>query len=395
MPNVLVNDDSLKAIGNAIRGKNGETTTYKPAEMAAAITAISGGGSSGYVPTDEELTFSDNCAYLDYQGKIDWVIKNYGDRINILSVTDCSNMFTKSKLEEIPFDINLGVMTSGLDFSKIFNECFYLKKLPKFIPPTTGYYRTGNLAFAFSSLRSLTSFPENYFSFLAPINNPSYSAKDCSYMLSFCYKLKSLPNDFNTKIIDQYGGSYYYSVPNKQPLYGAFSSLMSLIEIRNLHIPPITGNIDSNLFQKTFSNCMSLKHLTFLPDYILTWKSQVIDLSSNVGYGTGKATVENYNTLQILDKLKEVKDDATYQALKNTDDWWSQDIAYSCYNKASAVETINSLPDTSAYLATAGGTNTIKFKGEAGSATDGGAINTMTEEEIAVATAKGWTVSFA
>ena len=40
MPNVLVNDDSLKAIGNAIRGKNGETTTYKPAEMAAAINNL-------------------------------------------------------------------------------------------------------------------------------------------------------------------------------------------------------------------------------------------------------------------------------------------------------------------------------------------------------------------
>ena len=37
---------------------------------------------------------------------------------------------------------------------------------------------------------------------------------------------------------------------------------------------------------------------------------------------------------------------------------------------------------------------TIKFKGAAGAKTDGGAINTMTEEEIAVATAKGWTVSF-
>ena len=54
MPNVLVNDDSLKAIGNAIRGKNGETTTYKPAEMAAAITAISGGDGL----TQEDLTFS-------------------------------------------------------------------------------------------------------------------------------------------------------------------------------------------------------------------------------------------------------------------------------------------------------------------------------------------------
>ena len=40
MPNVLVNDDSLKAIGDAIRSKNGETTTYKPAEMATAINSL-------------------------------------------------------------------------------------------------------------------------------------------------------------------------------------------------------------------------------------------------------------------------------------------------------------------------------------------------------------------
>lgn len=61
---------------------------------------------------------------------------------------------------------------------------------------------------------------------------------------------------------------------------------------------------------------------------------------------------------------------------------------YSGYNHDRAVETINSLPDTSAY-----GTNTITFKGISGSKTDGGAINTLTEEEIAVAITKGWTVS--
>jgi hypothetical protein len=93
-------------------------------------------------------------------------------------------------------------------------------------------------------------------------------------------------------------------------------------------------------------------------------------------------------------------DDATYQALKNDPDWFSvaTNAQYARYNRASAVNTINSLPDTSAYLATAGGTNTIKFRSIAGtqkvgSATDGGAIADLTEEEIAVATAKGWTVS--
>lgn len=64
MPNVLVNDDSLKAIGNAIRGKNGETTTYKPAEMATAITNLpSGSGGNGikyyeHQPTNTFITLT-------------------------------------------------------------------------------------------------------------------------------------------------------------------------------------------------------------------------------------------------------------------------------------------------------------------------------------------------
>lgn len=44
MANVVVNDESLLAIGNAIREKNGTETKYKPAEMAQAIQAIEVGG---------------------------------------------------------------------------------------------------------------------------------------------------------------------------------------------------------------------------------------------------------------------------------------------------------------------------------------------------------------
>ena len=57
------------------------------------------------------------------------------------------------------------------------------------------------------------------------------------------------------------------------------------------------------------------------------------------------------------------------------------------------METINSLPVVQKASSTGDNTFIIKFKGGAGSATDGGAINTMTEEEIAVATSKGWTVT--
>ena len=46
MANVLVQESSLTAIAEAIRTKNGTENTYKPADMASAIAAISGGGST-------------------------------------------------------------------------------------------------------------------------------------------------------------------------------------------------------------------------------------------------------------------------------------------------------------------------------------------------------------
>lgn len=43
MANVLVNENSLSDIADAIRSKKGVSTTYKPSEMADAISSISGG----------------------------------------------------------------------------------------------------------------------------------------------------------------------------------------------------------------------------------------------------------------------------------------------------------------------------------------------------------------
>lgn len=161
------------------------------------------------------------------------------------------------------------------------------------------------------------------------------------------------------------------------------------------------SKIASNMFRDTFTNCCRMKSAVFDTNDDSTvktanWKSQTIDfaganVSRAVGVTFSDGYILNYNSGITADKC--VRTDEDYQALKNDEDWFTYDISYSRYNHDSAVETINSLPDTSAYLATAGGTNTIKFRGVAGSLTDGGAINTLTAEEIAVATAKGWTVT--
>ena len=166
---------------------------------------------------------------------------------------------------------------------------------------------------------------------------------------------------------------------------------MSLDEVVDLPVLK-TSNPTNNGFSEGFGQCYRIKEMTFktgidsAPRADSGWKNQTIDLSQYVGYAPNEFGITGYNSGITADK--EVTDDASYQVLKNDPGWWTRNVAYSRYNHNSAVNTINSLPDCAAF-----GTNTIKFKGESGSATDGGAINTLTTEEIAVATAKGWTVT--
>ena len=164
-----------------------------------------------------------------------------------------------------------------------------------------------------------------------------------------------------------------------------------------------TDKYTSNAFYESLDNTYRLKNFTFKVQengtpYNANWKSQEIDLSKSgycqVGSTYDKRDKYLYNSGITNDKC--IYNDETYQALKDDPDSYvagkpgENSHYYSRYDKASAIRTINSLPDVSA----SGGANIIKFKGEAGLRTDGGAINTMTEEEIVVATSKGWTVSF-
>ena len=78
---VTIDDSCFTNIANAIRGKNGQTTTYKPNEMAAAISALSSGGGDvtwqyGKIKTsDRANTINLSSIVADYS-KIDciWVI---------------------------------------------------------------------------------------------------------------------------------------------------------------------------------------------------------------------------------------------------------------------------------------------------------------------------------
>lgn len=315
------------------------------------------------------------------------VIELLGDKIITRNLGSAFRMFGNCPISEVPFELNFAT-SSTLTENNISNM-FYQSDL--IVPPKFNNVVVGDCASLFASMRYLREFPEGYF------DNWDFSklhkAKGTkNQMFSGCSSLRKIPQTF----LDEMWMSDSTTNANVVPYYQLFANCYSLDEIIDLNIAEnAESTVESSNLYMLATNCARLKNFTFKknPDgtpKIIRWKSLTLDLSTVGSNNTTSAIngILDYNSGITADKR--VIDDATYQALKNDPDWFSSIVNYSRYNHDSAVRTIDSLPDCSA----SGGTNTITFKGSAGAKTDGGAINTMTEEEIAVATAKGWTVSF-
>ena len=335
-----------------------------------SVNNAGGGGSESAIP-EEAFTLSGDISYMFYGDNWNWFLETYGKKLVLSDITNLNSTFKNCNLSDLKIDhikVSNGCIVSGaFDFAK-------LKKLPKIIG-VIGQ----NDGTAFSDLQLIEGdLDENYFDemFFARSSNSVTRG-----FFSGWYRIQSTPVSFLS--------GAYPSISD----YGAYTMMFSnnycRKKLENVPIP-FTAKWTSNAFSSFVSKCSKLQKMTFESGKTVKWKSQTLDFTT-VGYSPNLASA---NVLkEIYGESKEITDAATYASLKNDTDAWTDDINYSLYNHDSAVETINSLPDTSAYLATTSGTNTIKFKGAAGSLTDGGAISTLTETEIAVATAKGWTVS--
>ena len=455
MENVLVNEQSLIDIAEAIRNKNKTDETYTPGEMAAAIGELKtelitedkvitengiytpGDGVDGFREVAVDVTYvteplevtqngvyelpegvdgfskvtvetagvemppeafeiSGSCNYRFANNGWDWYIDLLGDKITTKDITDTSWMFSNTGVKEIPFDINV---KDCQNFQSIFTSATKLTVCPKI---------RGTVKWSVSTTFDTISTLENLRyadDFLIPEMLDGFStvkvtsAYSCPKAWRFdCYKsLRSIPEwwyKFKLNPESTVFPANSYTIYNR-----CFTSNYCLDEVLNIPVWDCQGAQTSNMFSNTFDSLSRAKNITFETNEDGTsktakWKSQVIDLSKGVGYSQYTNIIPSEYNSGITADMKIVTHD-DYVRLKDNPDSWTMDINYSRYNRTSALATINSLPDTSAYLATAGGTNTIKFKDGAGDATDAGSCSFLMDTEIAVATAKGWTVTFA
>lgn len=420
--------DKLTALGDAIREKNGTTDPMTLDQMTSAVQRLE----IGSTPNVEEITIIENGTYTPNEGvdgfsrvvvnvPVDlgdlpedllhltgnqdykfygnsWnsFLNKYGNQITTENITSISHMFgNNSQLQNIPFALNMNKSTD-CRLNDAFLNASKLEHLPVISDCKVDQNGLGGICDNCINLKEINIDFTNWD--LSSFANVTYLSDGGLHVN--CHSLRQIPMSYYNKLSQtktvgkDYNNSIYF--------YFCYNC-NNIDEIIDMPVM-ILDKYTSNAFGNSLTSTYRLKDFIFkvqedgTPYSASGWKSSVIDLSTSgfalLQYSFYARDFYLHNSGITIDKC--IYNDETYQALKDDPDSYVAGYSsenphyYSRYDKASAIRTINSLPDVSG----SGGVNTIRFKGEAGLKTDGGAINTMTEEEIAVATSKGWTVSF-
>lgn len=413
-----------------LRDGSGVEQTYTGIDTIT-VPLADGSGTWTYGLTDEELTFSEQ-KYLFTPATMP-LFKKYLKRFKFAPKTDDNGAYYDLRyfISEIDTDIDLRDITvDANDVSVIYTQyCFHsseVSSLPTIINANNLCMGHGAILYGNNNIITETEILKflNYFTYQTNKSDRTapQSYQKCDFCYSGYYDNILNPSDCLKKWHEIINNEQSYHDYSSTPTYD-FSGFRYIKELKNIPVPyrntkAVTSNI--RFFGYSSAYLPNTNSMTFATNngepYKVNWKNQTIDLSGKIGHDNSNwpSSYEKYaqrywkeknNVFYNTTDLEQAK--LNYNKLKSQDNWfsWSSksgtyegknvyySLLFSRYNHNSAVETINSLPDTSEYLASAGGTNTIKFTGIQGALTDGGAINTLTEEEIAVATEKGWTVS--
>lgn len=390
-----------------LKNQTGTEITYNNVDVIS-IPLADGSGNFDFGLTDDELTMD---AKSNLFSNWWWLLDKYGNRIKVrLTPNDPYAVFGTGYTGDLN-GVKLIERTpgEGCSITELFNT--YLgKKLP--VPIWEGTKPITKIIRTFSGCKNLTD--TEIKSFLSHFNFSGLTNSNFESLFNECKSVRNINSIF---------AQLHAQCKN---FINKFINLTKLCnktcvadELVGLPVPggdvaydSQTSFTDSSYLSGIVNYANRAKKITFATKtdgtpYTVKWCYLTIYLTNQVGYTTVENDILSNSSVHGITQEKRVSDATTYEALKNDPDYYVYNNAtqtydgnevnigllYSRYNHTSVVETINSLPDCSAYCAEKNKTNTITFKKYSGALTDGGGINTLTAEEIAVATNKGWTVS--
>lgn len=352
---------------------------YKPTEMAAAIDEIM------EIP-NKALSFTGNCSYGFTRNHWNWFIEQCGDKITAQDISNPSYMFYYSDtLQEIPFSIYLSSSSTSHSTASMFNNCNKLIEIPMIYS-----LKVSDMSGMFSGCSGISSFPENFakdwdWSYLETATG-AYTGSMAN-LFTNCMKLREIPQEL--LIHGNPFWTYSYTLTN-----AGFNNCCALEKLENVFIPYKSTSLTSsysNAFNSAVKNCCRLKKLTLqtqqdgTPYNISGWKYQTIDLTT-----TGYGSITYVRGAGLTEETK-IDNEEKWRGYINGSypDGWADSVEYSTFGATAVKELIASLPNI-----TGGSNNTVKLKQSAASAIPGEEMTSLTEEDIVIATEKGWTITF-
>lgn len=331
---------------------NGTYTAPQYIDGYSPITVrVPSGGTENW--PENAFVWSGPCNNILADGKWQWFFNLYKNQIRTENIVTAQYMlYNCISIDEIPFDINLST-NEQVNIEYIFGNTG-ITEPPKIIG------MVGPMSNLFMGCQNLQYIPESFYadmdwSWIDNIEEGNYWDGGRGAMFWYCSSMTEMPPvDFlNHGPRETWGSNTIFN--------RTFQYCHNLQEIVDMPIPHyyIEG-IDG--LDNFVEECYNLRKLTFAlgedgNPQMVKWGGQTLNLCLNVG-------------------------------------WEGGDNSISVYDLESAIETIHSLPDATNAINEGMDMNTIVFSSTAG-ANNRGAIGDITEEEIAVAAAKGWTVSFA
>lgn len=373
--------NKLSAIGDAIREKTGKTELLTLDAMPLEIASITtgGGGSedcNGLHIPEEALLITGDCSNRFIGNGWNWFIELCGDKIQATGITDMYNFaYNNTNIKRFPFWI-FCVYNFPINLNGAFCNCADLRE-----PPIFSNVQPQGMFNAFNNCHRLVRFPGDYWdngwdwSF---VNNASQYEVEYDSMFNCCYSLRYVPGFKQSQINPRSEYPIY--------LYG-FTNCHVIDEI----YLPVYNEAEywDNKFIETFDNCNRLSLVQFntnedgSPIQCPGWHCQTLDFRNQVGYTDNPWNILNYSDIHGITEANK-----NYEYGYSGTNYWTDELHRSCFNYGSAFLLIESLPDCSA-----GTDNMVIFDPVAGSML-GAMISDLTEEDIAIAVSKGWTISY-